>query len=63
VPEDDSSDESQRGRRFRAQRLLEVAMQRRRGEDGGGAAVREPRRPLPGGDVDAIELDPDESDD
>jgi len=34
-----------------------------RDEDGGGAGVREPRRPLPGGDVVAIELDSDEPDD
>jgi len=34
-----------------------------RDEDGGRAGVREPRRPLPGGDVDAIALDSDEPDD
>lgn len=35
---------------------------RRRGDGSGGAGVREPRRPLPGGGADAVEARPEEPD-
>ena len=68
VHEGDTSDEPDGGRSPRQRRSGRHGWGRRlrgprgRGDGDGGVGVREPRRPSPGSDDDAVEVEPEESD-
>lgn len=64
VADEDTPDEPERGEIPRRKKWPRWRRLRPRGggESSGGIGVREPRRPRPGGDADAVELEPEETD-